>query len=252
MLTDVSRLIAKFNDAGQTPNAWPDALEELTKALGIDGAACIIFDKRTGRADWVCFSGLSAAFESKYINHYARSDPFSPMLNVTPRWSKLSECFPKSILARSEWYNDFVLPCGVRDMLGSRIFDSPSHSAIFGLHQRIGRSFRDDTLSLVSGIKDVLFSATSKHVENLFVPQREGKIDRNQLQGSRFYFHVSNGRQYKDRAGERFSSPEKALAHAWTIAAELGRDKVWAGFLIALTDEAGNVIAQIPVPGDDH
>jgi hypothetical protein len=51
-------------------------LKSLTDALGVTGAACIIFNRRTGNVDWVCFSGLSAEFQSAYINHYAPLDPF--------------------------------------------------------------------------------------------------------------------------------------------------------------------------------
>ena len=76
MPSDTSRLIDKIRDAGLAPDAWPEALKSLTDALGVTGAACIIFNRRTGNVDWVCFSGLSAEFQSAYINHYAPLDPF--------------------------------------------------------------------------------------------------------------------------------------------------------------------------------
>jgi hypothetical protein len=53
---------------------------------------------------------------------------------------KLSECLPDALLRRSEWYNDFVLACGVRDIVGTRLFETPSYRVIFGLHQQIGRA----------------------------------------------------------------------------------------------------------------
>ena len=81
MSVDVSRLIAKVHDAGLTPDAWPEALKALTDALGIAGAACIVFSKATGRVDWVRLAGLSAAFESKYIN-----------LIITPDWTHSHRC----------------------------------------------------------------------------------------------------------------------------------------------------------------
>jgi hypothetical protein len=116
MPANAARLIAKVDDAGLTPDAWPEALKALTDALGIAGAACIVVNKRTRGVDWVRLSGLSAALESKYISHYAGLDPFTPLLTAEPGWKKLSESLPDSVLARSEWYNDFVLTCGVRDI----------------------------------------------------------------------------------------------------------------------------------------
>jgi hypothetical protein len=87
MSFDISRLPAKFHDASCEVKAWPEAMKALTDALGIAGAACIVFNRNSQRADWVCFSGLSAAFESKYVDYYARSDPFSPLLHVTIGWT---------------------------------------------------------------------------------------------------------------------------------------------------------------------
>jgi hypothetical protein len=66
MKPDISCLVEKIRDAEFAPEAWPDSLNSLTDTLGV--AACIICGKRTGRVDWVCFSGLSAEYHSDYIN----------------------------------------------------------------------------------------------------------------------------------------------------------------------------------------
>jgi hypothetical protein len=141
MQSDFSPLVSKLHDAALAPDAWPSALKSLTDAIGVAGAACIIFNRVTGRVDWACFSGVSEAVRDEYVRHYAALDPYSPLLDTA--WTKLSECLPDPLLWRSEWYNDFVLACGVRDILGTRLFETRSHCAIFGLHQQIGRSFPD-------------------------------------------------------------------------------------------------------------
>jgi len=101
---------------GASREAWPDALKTLTEAAGVAGAALIISNKSTGNVEEACFSGLSAEFKSDYVEHYAALDPYSPLLDGS--WKKLSECIPDPILRSSERYNDFVLTCGVRDILG--------------------------------------------------------------------------------------------------------------------------------------
>jgi hypothetical protein len=207
-------------------------------AAGIAGAACIIFNRRTGNVDWVCFSGLSAEFQSTYINHYAPLYPLSPMLIEPLRWTKLSECLPEAFLRKSEWYNDFVLACGVRDILGTRLLDTSSHSVIFGLHQQIGRSFSDKTALILNNVAEPLTSSALQHVEHLF-----GQA----LAGSKFYFHVQNGGHYPDKAGSVFSSQKEAIAHASVVAAELAQDGGWDSFVIFVTDEGGRVVAQVPV-----
>jgi hypothetical protein len=247
MPVDVTRLIAKVHDAGLTPDAWPEALEALTDATGIAGAACIAFNKATGRVDWVRLSGLSAAFESKYLNHYAPLDPFSPLLNVEPGWGKLSECLPASVLARSEWYNDFVLACGVRDIVGTRLVETPSHFAIFGLHQQIGRRFGDETASILDQLTPALNSATLTHLENLFGAEPDDNHTKITTEGARYYLHVTKGKRYPDEIGQVFSTREEAIAHASSVATELAQDKGWNGFVVSLTDEQGGVLASIPV-----
>src|SRR5258706_2196456 len=134
----MSSLVSIFHDAAVSPEAWPDALKALTDAAGVAGAALIISNKRTKNVDEACFSGLSAGFKPDYVRHYAALDPYSPLLDW--RWIKLSECLPDSTLRKSEWYNDFVLTCGIRDILGVRLVDTPNHFVIFGIHQPIGRN----------------------------------------------------------------------------------------------------------------
>jgi hypothetical protein len=167
MLPEITRVIAKINDAGLVPDAWPEALKALTDALGVAGAACIVSNKTTSRVDWVCFSGLSAELQCEYINHYAPLDPFSPLVRVTPGWTKLSERLPDSLLRKSEWYNDFVMACGVRDILATRLVDTSSHSVLFGLHQQIGRSFGDRTAAILDNVERPLSSAALRHLDHL-------------------------------------------------------------------------------------
>ena len=247
MQPDISRLIGKIRAAGLAPDAWPDTLKSLTEALGVDGAACIVSNKTTGRVDWACFSGLSAEFEPDYIDYYAPLDPFLPLLNVSFSWTMLSECLPDSVLRKSEWYNDFVLSCGVRDILGARLVETPSHFATFGLHQQLGRRFADKTAAIMKSVAGPLGSATLRHMARLFSPKR-GETESDVIaDGATYYFHVRNGKQYLDETGKVFPSQPEAVAHAAVIAAELAQDGDWDGFVISVTDAEERVIAQVPV-----
>jgi hypothetical protein len=247
MPPDISRVVAKIREAGLVYGAWLEALKSLTDALGVAGAACIVSNKRAKRVDWVCFSGLSAEFQPAYINHYAPLDPFTPLLNGGRNWKKLSESISEPLLRRSEWYNDFVLACGVRDILGARLVDTPSHFVIFGLHQQIGRGFGDRTAAIMDDVAGALVSATLRHVENLFGLAPDDIGEENVAEGARYYFHVSNGKQYRDETGSVFLAFNDAIAHARILAAELAQDRDSDGFVISMTDADGSVVAQIPV-----
>jgi hypothetical protein len=213
--------------------------------LGIAGAAVIISNKTTGRVDWVCFSSLTGDFESDYVDHYARLDRYMPLLNIDVGWQKLSEILPDAILRKSEWYNDFVLSCGVRDILGARLVETQSHFVTFGLHQRLGRRFGDDAAETMEMIAGPLSSATLRHIRRLFSPKHQtSKTDPG---GATYYFHVTSGKQYPDEIGRTFPSDHDAVAHASVLAAELAQDEDWDSFVISVTDANGRVIAHVPV-----
>jgi hypothetical protein len=96
---------------------------------------------------------------SDYVDHFAPLDPFLRHLNITPRWIKLSDCLPQSLLRQSEWYNDFVLACGVRGILGTRLIETPSHLVFVGVHQQIGRSLGADVEPVMKELTSPLRSA---------------------------------------------------------------------------------------------
>jgi PAS domain-containing protein len=109
----------------------------VAEAVGVVGAAHIIRSKQTGQAEWISLSGPTAEFKAEYVTHYSALDPYAAVIEAAPRgsWLQLSERLPKTVLCRNEWYNEFVLRCGLGDMLGAWLFESRSHRVIFGLHQ---------------------------------------------------------------------------------------------------------------------
>lgn len=244
----MSSLVARLHDAAITPEAWPDALTALTDAAGVAGAALIIFNKSTGEVDEAHFCGLSAGFKSDYVRHYAALDPYSPLLDGN--WKKLSECLPHRLLRSSEWYNDFILTCGVRDILGARLVDMSGHCVIFGIHQQIGRSFSDSVDSVVNLAGIPLKHAAWRHTERLSSP-RSALFDLSQTEvsaeGSRFYFHVDNGSRYPDETGSVFSTADDATAHAIVVAQELAQDGSWHGSSILVTDDRGHEIVRVRI-----
>jgi hypothetical protein len=239
-------LVSTFHDAAISPEAWAEALKVLTDAAGVAGAALIILNKSTGNVDEAYFSGSSAGFKSDYVRHYAALDPYTPLLDA--RWKKLSECLPDSLFRKSEWYNDFVLTCGIRDILGSRLVGTPNHRVIFGIHQQIGRYFSDRFDSTIDLVTIPLKQAARRHLERFssgiaFDESRtEVLTERN-----RFYFHIDNGSRYPDETGSVFSTPDDAMAHAFVIAQELAQDEGWQGSSVLVTDDRGQEITRVRI-----
>src|SRR5258708_7529681 len=243
----MSTLVSALQDAAASREAWPDALKTLTEAAVVAGANQISPNKSTGNVEEACFTGLSAEFKSDYVKHYAALDPFSPLLDGS--WKKLSECIPDPILRSSEWYNDFVLTCGVRDILGVRLVDTTDYHVMFGIHQQIGRSFPARLDSLIELVTDPLRRAAEHNVERLrstigacHEPTTEISAD-----SSRYYFHIDNGTRYADETGSVHSTQDQSAPHALAIACELAQDDSWQESSILVTDARGRPIARVRI-----
>ncbi|MDI3562561.1 DUF6894 family protein [Bradyrhizobium sp. Arg816] len=212
----------------------------------VAGAALIVTNKTTGTVDEAVFCGLSAEFKSRYVEHYAALDPYSPLLDA--RWIMLSTCLPEALLRRSEWYNEFVLSCGVRDILGTRLTDTAGHSVILGVHQRIGRHFSQDVEPLIAAITEPLRYAARCHLDRLNGEQQVGTPQKTKpAEEGRFFFHIENGVNYPDECGGVFLSPGDAAERGLTIARELAQDGDWSGFSVVVTDERGRTITRVPI-----
>ena len=246
----MSSLIARLHDAAVTPEAWPDALTALTDAAGVAGAALIVFNKSTGKVDEAHFCGLSAGFKSDYVRHYAALDPYAPLLDGS--WKKLSECLPDRLLRSSEWYNDFILTCGVRDILGARLVDTSGHCVIFGIHQQIGRSFSDSVDSVVNlaGIplearRLAPYPSVSLRRDPLYLTYLKQRF---RLKEAGFISTLTTAVGIRTKPGSPvFSTADDATEHAIVVAQELAQDGSWHGSSILVTDDRGHEIVRVRI-----
>jgi hypothetical protein len=239
-------LLSTLHDAAMSRDAWPKSLQRLMDEAGVAGAALIVTNKRTGTVDEAVFCGLSTEFKFRHVEHYAALDPYSPLLDA--RWIMLSTCLPEALLRRSEWYNEFVLSCGARDILGTRLTETAGHSVILGVHQRIGRHFSQDVEPLMATITEPLRYAARCYLDRLHAEQQVGEPQTAKpAEGGRFFFHIENGAKYPDECGSVFPSPGQAAEYGLTIARELAWDGDWSGFSVVVTDEQGRTIARVPI-----
>jgi hypothetical protein len=63
----------------------------------------------------------------------------------------------------------------------------------------------------------------------------------------RYFFHIANGKAFKDDLGELFVSTVEAMAHASDIAKALGEDAGWGGCSVVVEDENGTEIGRVLV-----
>lgn len=137
-----ARVVAQLYDAALAPDLWPTALQSLTECVGAIGACYIIRNKQTGGVDWVIFSGPCAELKPDYVGYYSRLDPYTPIFDDAPtgNWMRLSKSLPEAVLHSNEWYNDFVVKCGIDDILGVKLRDGRARVTDFGIHWGPGQT----------------------------------------------------------------------------------------------------------------
>jgi hypothetical protein len=63
----------------------------------------------------------------------------------------------------------------------------------------------------------------------------------------RYFFHIANGKTFKDDLGELFVSTVEAMAHAADIANALGEEAGLRGCSVVVEDENGTEIGRVLV-----
>jgi hypothetical protein len=128
------RAIWRISEAALAPDRFPAALQSINEAVGASGGNYLFLNKRFGDIEWVSSTGLNVDV-NHYVNYYAARDPYRPILETASRgsWVQVPKCLPETFLCRDEWYNDFLLKAGIRDVAGARLFETASHTVIFGV-----------------------------------------------------------------------------------------------------------------------
>jgi len=169
MRSDIPRrTISSIYDAALMPDLWPAALQSVMDNIGAVGAGYGVFNKRTGRIEWLSQTGPLVSAAADFISYYHEFDPCRPMLETAPvgRWVWVSECLPETEFRRNEWYNDYLLKAGVDDAVGVRLFESASHTALFGIHHGIDQApFTAAGIAALQELLGPLAKASRLHTE---------------------------------------------------------------------------------------
>jgi DNA-binding CsgD family transcriptional regulator/PAS domain-containing protein len=162
------RTSSSIYDAALVPHLWPAALQSVMNEVGAAGAGYCIFNKRTERVEWLSQSGALVGREADYFNYYHALDRYRPILEIIPvgRWLRISECLPETVLRRDEWYTDFLLKAGIDDALSARLFESASHTVMFGVNHGVDRApFTAADMAALQELLEPLIKAARLHIE---------------------------------------------------------------------------------------
>jgi DNA-binding CsgD family transcriptional regulator/PAS domain-containing protein len=140
-LVAFSRTVADIFAAAVDDRQTPRALEAVAKFAGVSGVGCVMRNKFTGPISSAAWWGSLTGRPADYMSHYGKIDPSRAIWDdaaTCGRLLRVSECLPQSLLSNDEWYNDWLLKGGIRDILGTTLYESSSRKMSIGLYRAIG------------------------------------------------------------------------------------------------------------------
>lgn len=121
---DHAEFVGAIYDAAVSPDLWPRLLERFADLVGGDGAMLMWQNQLTGQG-----VGIHVRFDSRapelFFGHFAARNPLRPpapevrraIAHFIPRIVTDEHRIAKSDLMKTEFYNDFMAPCGFHSTL---------------------------------------------------------------------------------------------------------------------------------------
>lgn len=118
--------IASLYTAAAGRREWSLALEDVARAMRLWVVQVLGVDKRDGRLMFSSYGGQATPKTSlDYFRYYSTIDPRIALGLQTPadQWMHCHEHLDEAYVARSEFYQDFLIPHGGRWVSGTKLID---------------------------------------------------------------------------------------------------------------------------------
>src|SRR5216684_5264466 len=110
---DLLALTLRVHDAAANPSAWPLFLEGYAHAVGCEVVVIQRHVFSQHRSRLLATFGMTQGFTDSYNDHYSRLNVWREAgrhVYVAGRVFVDQEISPRSVLKRSEFFNDYLLP----------------------------------------------------------------------------------------------------------------------------------------------
>lgn len=165
---ELDELIGTLYEAALEPELWPEAFAGLLRRVDAQVGHLFFLDRRAGRITssilWgpVYDQGTMARGEADYAAYYGAIDPRQAvaMRAAAGEWFLDHQHFTEPFVRRSEFFNDYLIPYGMRHALGARLSDLERHSVFMAMHRSLGgKPFGEEEVRTVKRIETHLARA---------------------------------------------------------------------------------------------
>jgi DNA-binding CsgD family transcriptional regulator len=174
------RLVESLYESVLDPSLWPQTLTALAHRFDATGGQYFVWDESRDKWPFIAFGGLAMDAVESYEAYYASIDPRREqvMRAAVGDWMLCHEHFDDYYAARSEFYQDFLLPGGTRFAAATRLMDGNSKSALIALVRPIGAvAFDEDDLRRLKALTPHLQRVARLHLKLATASEKAGLFE---------------------------------------------------------------------------
>jgi DNA-binding CsgD family transcriptional regulator len=130
-------LIEHAYDATLAPAKWQMLIEKFIATLGANSGILRAANYNSGAVGLFSTVGYEPKLKQAYRDHFVHLDMFAPTLKQSAIGEMIhgDTAVPWSQQLKSEFYNDYMRPQGVRYVLGATLARDSQHHLLFGLQR---------------------------------------------------------------------------------------------------------------------
>src|SRR5678816_540348 len=140
-------VIAGLYEAALAPERWHPALMQATQQVGADTFHFLTWDRHDATTAFDLYSHeWMAAKVGDYASYYGAIDPRRQLLETMPVGTAFAcdRHFSEEAVGRDEFYQDFLIPGGMRYITMARLQDDERRYTVMGLMREVGNQPFDD------------------------------------------------------------------------------------------------------------
>lgn len=144
-MVDETEIVTGFYEAAFDAARFRHALRLLGELATGVGATLLLWDRQAAEPALLASAGhMGEDAPELYRRRFARIDPYRPVLAAMApnEWTQCADHFDDGFVARSPWFNEFLIPRGVHHIASTRIATDAQFDAFLNVHRgRAGEPF---------------------------------------------------------------------------------------------------------------
>ena len=163
---DALKLINHAYDAALAPDRWQVMIESFISVLGVNSGILREVNYNSGAVGLFKTVGYDPDVKDNYRNYFVNLDMFAPILKRSFAGEIIqgNKAIPRSKQLKSEFYNDYLRPQGIRHVLGATLARDVHNHLLLGFQRSEKQNdFNEEHVKLISLVAPHIARAVQIH-----------------------------------------------------------------------------------------